>query len=133
MLDFYRNRLVAVTGSTGLNGSYIVKALVDAGARVRAITHKRPSNEFTKLADEVLQADLMDARQASEAVRGAEIVMHAAGITGGAPPLLPGPSNHVGFVAATPKANSGDSTILRYHFPKPQPKQSLNIVTAALN
>lgn len=85
MSEFYRGQLVAVTGGTGLNGSYIVKALVDAGAKVRAITHKRPANEFTKLADEVLQADLMDARQASDAVRGAEIVMHAAGITGGAP------------------------------------------------
>ncbi len=85
MSEFYRGKLIAVTGSTGLNGSYMIKALVEAGAKVRAITHKRPSNEFTKLADEVLQADLMDARQASEAVRGTEIVMHAAGITGGAP------------------------------------------------
>ncbi len=85
MFEFYRDRVVAVTGSTGLNGSYIVKSLVDAGAKVRAITHSRPPNEFTKLANEVVVADLADARQAAKAVRGAEIVMHAAGITGGAP------------------------------------------------
>jgi len=77
--------VVAVTGSTGLNGSYLVKALVEAGAKVRAITHVRPANEYTKLASETVSADLMDARQASEAVRGAEVVMHGAGITGGAP------------------------------------------------
>ena len=76
---------MAVTGSTGLNGSYLVKALVEAGAKVRAITHVRPANEYTKLASETVFADLMDARQASEAVRGAEVVMHGAGITGGAP------------------------------------------------
>lgn len=83
--DFYQNKLVAVTGATGLNGSYIVKALAEAGAKVKAITHSRRANEFTKLASEMVAADLMDARQAAEAVRGAEIVMHAAGITGGAP------------------------------------------------
>ena len=37
---------MAVAGGTGLNGSYTVKEPTDAGARVRAITHKRPSNEF---------------------------------------------------------------------------------------
>lgn len=31
--EFYRERLVAVTGATGINGSYIVKALKDAGAK----------------------------------------------------------------------------------------------------
>jgi GDP-L-fucose synthase len=85
MLEFYRGKVVAVTGSTGLNGSYIVKALVDAGAKVRAIIHERPPNEFTKLADKMVKADLQDAGEASKALRGADVVMHAAGITGGAP------------------------------------------------
>lgn len=91
MFEFYRGRVVAVTGATGLNGSYIVKGLVDAGATVRAITHSRAPNEFTKQAREMVAADLMDARQAAEAVRGAEIVMHAAGITGGAPLAMSDP------------------------------------------
>lgn len=85
MPGFYKDKLVAVTGGTGLNGSYIVKALVEAGARVRAIRHVRPANEFTRLADEVVQADLMDSASTAKALRGAEIVMHAAGIAGGAP------------------------------------------------
>lgn len=85
MPGMYRGKLVAVTGGTGMIGSYIVKALVEAGARVRAIQHARPANDFTKLANEIVQADLMNAASTSRAVRGAEIVMHAAGITGGAP------------------------------------------------
>ena len=91
MSEFYRGKVVAVTGSTGLNGSYLVKALADAGAKVRAITHVRPANEFTKEAGEMVAADLMDAGQASEAVRGADIVMHAAGITGGTPLAISDP------------------------------------------
>lgn len=50
MFEFYKGKLVAVTGGTGLNGSYIVKALVEAGAKVRAITHKRPTNRMISLA-----------------------------------------------------------------------------------
>ena len=103
MFEFYRNKLVAVTGSTGLNGSYIVKELADAGAKVRAIVHKRSANEFTSVAREVVTADLMDVRQAAEAVRGAEIVMHAAGITGGAPLAISEPGAMV-----APNATIGD-------------------------
>lgn len=73
MLDFYRNRLVAVTGSTGLNGSYIVKALVEAGAKVRAISHIRPPNAFTKLAQEVVKANLIESEPTAEAIRGGSL------------------------------------------------------------
>jgi GDP-L-fucose synthase len=84
MSDFYKGRLVAVTGATGMNGSYIVKALCESGAKVRAVVHERPANDFTRMAGEKVVADLADAEEARKAVRGAEIVMHAAGITGGA-------------------------------------------------
>lgn len=50
MFEFYREKLVAVTGGTSLNGSYIVKALAEAGARGRTVTDDRPPKEFTKLA-----------------------------------------------------------------------------------
>src|SRR5207247_3099390 len=92
----YRGKRVAVTGSTGLNGSYIVKVLTEAGAKVRAITHSRPPNEFTKLADELVRADLMDAQQTAAALRGSEIVMHAAGVAGGAPLAMSDPGAMVG-------------------------------------
>ena len=81
--DFFRNRLVAVTGATGLSGSYIVKDLAEMGANVRAVTHRRPFTEFTKLASEFVTANLMEAESTRSAVKGAEIVIHAGGVTGG--------------------------------------------------
>jgi len=72
MFEFYRGKLVAVTGSTGLNGSYMVKSLADTGARVRAIAHSRRLNEFSRMADEVMESDLTDSKSSAEAVRGAE-------------------------------------------------------------
>ena len=92
MSEFYNDRLVAVTGATGLTGSYVVKALVDAGAKVRAITHQRPMNEFTRLAQEHIEANLENASSTREAVRGCEIVVHAAGVTGGIPLAVRDPS-----------------------------------------
>ncbi len=83
--DFFRDTLVAVTGATGLSGSYIVKALSEAGANVRAVVHRRPPTEFTRLASELVTADLMDAESTRSAIKGAEIVIHAGGVTGGIP------------------------------------------------
>ena len=85
MFEFYHGKLIAVTGSTGLNGSYMVKSLADTGARVRAIAHSRRLNEFSPMANEVKEADMTNSKSTAEAVRGAEIVMHAAGVARGAP------------------------------------------------
>jgi len=89
--DFYSGKRVAVTGATGLNGSYIVKALVDRGAVVRAITHERPANDYTKMAHELVRADLLDSRSTADAVKGVDVVMHAAGVAGGAPLAIKDP------------------------------------------
>ncbi len=85
MPEFYRDNLVVVTGATGLNGSYLVKAASEKGAKVRAVAHLRAPNEFTKLANEIVKADLMEAESTRKAVRGANVVIHAGGITGGVP------------------------------------------------
>src|SRR5881409_3720584 len=58
MFEFYHGKLIAVTGSTGLNRSYMVKSLADTGARVRAIAHSRRLNEFSPMANEVKEADM---------------------------------------------------------------------------
>lgn len=68
-----------------MNGSHVVKALVERGAKVRAVVHTRPSNEYTKMADEIVTKDLMILSEAQDAVRGTDIVIHTAGITGGVP------------------------------------------------
>lgn len=83
--NFYNGRLVVVTGATGLVGSYIVKALSDRGAKVRAIIHTRKPNAFTELASEMLRKDISIMDQVRAAVRGADVVIHAAGVTGGVP------------------------------------------------
>jgi len=101
MSDFYRNMLVTVTGGSGMNGSYIVKALVEAGAKVRAVVHSRPPNEYTKLAHEIVNADLSNEDDARRAVEGSEIVFHAAGVTGG-----------VGLAINDPSALVTSNTIL---------------------
>jgi GDP-L-fucose synthase len=85
MGDFYSGRIVTVTGGTGLVGSYFVKELSRRGAKVRAVVHGRPPNEFTRMASEMVKADLSTQEGARKAVRKSEIVIHAAGITGGVP------------------------------------------------
>ena len=85
MTNFFNGKEIAVTGATGLVGSYIVKALAELGANVRAIAHIRPPNEFTNMATQIVKKDLMILSEACEAIRGAEIVIHAGGITGGIP------------------------------------------------
>ena len=85
MSSFYAGKIVTVTGASGLVGSYIVKDLVEKGARVRGILHNRPPNDYSKLASELVTADLTTEAGAREAVKGSEIVVHAAGITGGVP------------------------------------------------
>ena len=92
-VPFYRGRRVAVTGATGLIGSYVVKLLKESGAWVRAIVYRREPNEFTKLADEIRTHDLSGAYEAGRAVRDAEIVLSCAGITGG-----------IGIVATDPRS-----------------------------
>jgi len=84
----YEGKKVCVTGATGLIGSYVVKLLVESGAEVRAVWHKRPPNEFTKLAQSVFTTDqndcgLMSYDETRYVVQGCDIVMGCAGITGG--------------------------------------------------
>ncbi len=90
--DFFRDKLVAVTGATGLNGSYIMNALSGTGAKVRAVIHRRPPTEFTKLADEFVTANLMEGEATRSAIKGAEIVIHAGGVTGGIPFAMADPA-----------------------------------------
>lgn len=100
-IDFYRGKLVAVPGATGLIGSWVVKLLRESRAHVRAIYHDREPNEFSDLADECVRANLMLPYEAREAVRGADVVANCAGVTGG-----------VGIVAVNPTGYVGPATVL---------------------
>ena len=63
-------KTIAVIGATGAQGKGVVRELVKAGAfNVRAITRNR--GQYAGEADEVVQADLTDARSLREAFRDA--------------------------------------------------------------
>jgi len=83
-IPYYKDKLVCVTGATGLIGSYVVKLLSESGASIRAIGHERFYQEFTPSIDCArTNRNLLNPVQAREAVHGAEIVIGCAGITGG--------------------------------------------------
>ncbi len=68
-----------VTGATGLVGNNVVRLLLEGGARVRALV--REAADTRPLADldvEVVSAGVNDAAAIREAVRGVELVVHAA-------------------------------------------------------
>ena len=105
-VPFYNGKRVVVTGATGLIGSYVVKLLKESGARVFAVVHKRPPNEFAVMADDVCQANLMNPRDVREAMigpdrEGVDVVLSCAGITGG-----------VGLTKVDPVSYAGPATNL---------------------
>ena len=98
--DFYEDKRVTVLGATGLIGSYMVKWMHHLGAKVTAILgHERPPNDFTKMADVLGRFDLLHIEEAEKAVRGAEIVMDLAGVTGGVGMAMTDPTSFVALNA----------------------------------
>jgi farnesol dehydrogenase len=68
-----------VTGATGFIGGYLIRQLVERGKSVRAFV-RRPEaiDPQVKTGIEVLKGDIRDRDAVSEAVRGADTVMHLA-------------------------------------------------------
>lgn len=76
--------LAAVTGATGFLGQHLVRALADAGWRVRILARRDPISPFWQgLTPEVVQGGLDDEPALSRLCRGADLVVHAAGLIGG--------------------------------------------------
>lgn len=72
---------VVVTGGTGFIGRHLVQVLVQQGHAVRCLV--RPSSHVQPLAElgaELSTADLSDEETLAQAVRGAEVVYHLAGL-----------------------------------------------------
>lgn len=80
---FYSEKRVLVAGGTGMVGSALVQRLLDSGARVRVVVHKRPLRDIDKRA-EYISADLMNQDECQTAFRGIEYVFQAAGVVGAA-------------------------------------------------
>jgi nucleoside-diphosphate-sugar epimerase len=72
-----------VTGATGMLGSHIAERLVASGRRVRALV--RPASDTTflqSLGVELVRGNLTDPDACRQAVRGVEVVYHAAAKVG---------------------------------------------------
>lgn len=72
-------RLAAVTGATGFLGRHLVTALADEGWRVRALSRRDPRG-WEGPAPEVVRGDLDDADALDRLCRGADAVIHVAGL-----------------------------------------------------
>ncbi len=76
--------LAAVTGATGFLGQHVVRALADAGWRVRILARRDPVSVFwSGLAPEVVRGDLFDHAALGRLCEGVDLVINVAGQIGG--------------------------------------------------
>jgi dihydroflavonol-4-reductase len=72
---------VAVTGATGLVGNNVVRYFLDLGYDIRAVVHPEEGlQSLDGLNVQVARADITKPEQIREALKGAEAVVHAAGL-----------------------------------------------------
>jgi nucleoside-diphosphate-sugar epimerase len=70
---------IFVTGGTGFVGAAVVRALVAAGHRVRALTRSEAGHQaLSALGAEPVRGDLLDAASLDVGAHGAAVVVHAA-------------------------------------------------------
>lgn len=75
-------QLAAVTGATGFLGRHLVRQLADAGWNVRVLARRDPIHPLWRgFEPEVVIGDLADGPALDRLCRGAEVVIHAAGLT----------------------------------------------------
>jgi len=79
---FFERRLSLVTGGSGFIGTHLTKALLDQGGRVRLAVHRRAPIIRDPRVD-VVRADLTVLEDCLEAMRGVDVVLHAAGAVSG--------------------------------------------------
>jgi len=70
--------MVLVTGGTGFIGTHLVRRLLDAGRPVRCLVRKRRN---LPAGAEAVEGDLTSGAGIAEALRGADTVIHLAGVT----------------------------------------------------
>ena len=74
-------RVVLVTGGHGFLGSHLVETLLKRGYSVRCLVRPgRPAGLFGERPVEVVRGDLRSAEGLAEAVAGADLVLHLAGL-----------------------------------------------------
>jgi nucleoside-diphosphate-sugar epimerase len=76
--------LAAVTGATGFLGQHLVRALADAGWRVRILARRPPLSPFwSGIEPEVVPGDLGDEAALRRLCEGADALIHNAGLISG--------------------------------------------------
>lgn len=79
MSDFFKDKLIVVTGGSGFIGTYYLKALVERGAKVRTYVHETPL-QYTHENIEVLDyIDLNNLEDCLRLTEGADYVIHSGG------------------------------------------------------
>jgi GDP-L-fucose synthase len=81
--NFYKGKLVLVTGGTGFIGRHIVEELLNNGAKVRVPIHKRPLSQIGSHI-ETINANLACEPDCEKVVEGVDYLFHAAGSVGAA-------------------------------------------------
>lgn len=81
MQAVFRGLPVLVTGATGFIGSHLVERLALEGARLRCLVRRTSRLEGLPPGVELAYADLAAGEGLEEAVRGARLVFHLAGVT----------------------------------------------------
>lgn len=73
--------VVAVTGATGFIGRHLVRALAEAGWQVRILIRRDPAgSDWHDLQIETVAGDLRDAAARRQLVKGAQAIIHLAGL-----------------------------------------------------
>jgi GDP-L-fucose synthase len=79
---FFASRLSLVTGGAGFIGTHLANALLEQGGRVRLALHQRASIVRDPRI-EIVRADLTRQEDCLKAMRGVDLVFHAAGASSG--------------------------------------------------
>src|SRR5205814_3600436 len=78
---FIMNRLVAITGATGVFGRYLVAAFAARGWRVRILARQPVDHpQLAGLPLDVVLGDLSDRQALRTLVDDADVIVHAAGL-----------------------------------------------------
>lgn len=81
--QFYKDKVVLVTGGTGLVGTHLLLQLIHQGCRLRVPIHRSPPTvEHPSI--ETFPTDLSDPGECEKACRGVDFVFHASGSVGSA-------------------------------------------------
>lgn len=74
-------QIALLTGGTGFVGSHVAELLEASGVRVRCLARRTSSRRYLPDAVEVVYGDIASGEGLDEAVNGADVVFHVAGVT----------------------------------------------------